>query len=120
MPTPTLADRAEDYCYLSTIGRVSGKPHTVEIWFAIDGPALYILAGGRERADFVRNAMRNSVVFVRIAQTEFGGQARIVPPGPEDERARNLLLEKYTPRSDSALEEWGREALVFAVDLVTS
>lgn len=32
---PKLAD--EDYCYLTTTGRVSGKPHTVEIWFGASG-----------------------------------------------------------------------------------
>jgi hypothetical protein len=28
---------AEPFCYLTTVGRVSGRPHTIEIWFALDG-----------------------------------------------------------------------------------
>ncbi len=28
----TLAD--EDFCYLTTTGRISGRAHTIEIWFA--------------------------------------------------------------------------------------
>ncbi len=24
----------DDYCYLTTTGHVSSKPHTIEIWFA--------------------------------------------------------------------------------------
>ena len=28
---------AEQYCYLTTTGRVSGRPHEIEIWFAV-GP----------------------------------------------------------------------------------
>ncbi len=25
----------ENYCYLTTIGRVSGNPHEIEIWFGM-------------------------------------------------------------------------------------
>ncbi len=45
-PDPALA--GEQYCYLTTTGRVTGRPHTIEIWFALDGGTLYMLAGGRE------------------------------------------------------------------------
>jgi hypothetical protein len=33
------------YCYLTTMGRVSGEPRTVEIWFGLSGRTIYILAG---------------------------------------------------------------------------
>jgi hypothetical protein len=45
----SLAD--EDFCYPTTIGRVSGRPHTIEIWFAIEGHTLYMLSGGRDLSD---------------------------------------------------------------------
>ena len=44
---PALA--AEDYCYLTTTGRVSGEPREIEIWFALEGGSLYMLSGGRDR-----------------------------------------------------------------------
>jgi hypothetical protein len=34
----SLAD--EDYCYLTTAGRVSGEPREIEIWFGLDGRTL--------------------------------------------------------------------------------
>jgi hypothetical protein len=43
---------AEDFCYLTTRGRVSGRPHTIEIWFAQSERTLYMLAGGREGSDW--------------------------------------------------------------------
>jgi len=110
-----LAD--EDYCYLTTTGRVSGRPHTVEIWFAIEGRTLYVLAGGGRRADFVRNAEREPKVTVRIGERTFDGRARVVEDGDEDALARRLLLAKYRPRYRGGLGEWGRTALPFAVDL---
>lgn len=40
-----VASADEDFCYLTTRGRVSGQPHEIEIWFAADGETLYMLAG---------------------------------------------------------------------------
>jgi deazaflavin-dependent oxidoreductase (nitroreductase family) len=112
-------DRNADYCYVTTTGRVTGRPHTIEIWFALEGETLYILAGGRERSDWVRNARKTPTVTVRIGETTFAGRARIVEPDTdEDALARRLLLEKYGPRYSGDLSNWGRTALPVAIDLV--
>ena len=34
-----------DYCYLTTTGRRTGRPHRIEIWYAADGYTLYAPAG---------------------------------------------------------------------------
>jgi deazaflavin-dependent oxidoreductase (nitroreductase family) len=107
----------EDYCYLTTTGRVTGNPHTIEIWFGARGDTIYILAGGRHRSDWVRNARKQPAVTVRIGATTFDAVARVVEPdAAEDALARRLLLEKYA-KSDSDLDEWGRTALPVAIDL---
>jgi deazaflavin-dependent oxidoreductase (nitroreductase family) len=111
-----LAD--EDYCYITTAGRVSGKPHTVEIWFGASGDTIYVLAGKGHDADFVKNAKKEPAADVRIGETMFIGQARVVGDAIEDALARRLLLEKYAPpRYDGDLGEWGRDALAVAFDL---
>jgi deazaflavin-dependent oxidoreductase (nitroreductase family) len=116
-PDPrTLA--SEDFCYLTTTGRVTGKPHEIEIWFAIDGETLYMLSGGRERSDWVKNLQRTSGVTVHISGQRFEGHARVVEDSGEDELARQLLVEKYERRSGS-LSNWRRSALPVAVDLAT-
>jgi deazaflavin-dependent oxidoreductase (nitroreductase family) len=107
----------EDFCYLTTRGRASGLPREIEIWFALRGTTLYMLSGGRDRADWVKNIQRDPGVSVRIAGTRFAGRARILPEGQEDQLARRLLVEKYRERDDSDLDEWGRTALPVAVDL---
>jgi hypothetical protein len=109
---------AEDYCYLTTRGRVTGRPHTVEIWFGTSGSTIYVLAGGGYSADFVKNAMRHPEVWVRFAKRRrvYASRARIVRSGAEDALARRLLLEKYSPHYDD-LDEWGRDALPVAFDL---
>jgi deazaflavin-dependent oxidoreductase (nitroreductase family) len=113
---PALANA--DYCYVTTTGRITGKPHTIEIWFALEGETLYILAGGRERSDWVRNARKTPDVSVRIGETAFAARARIIEPDTDDDAlARRLLLEKYGPRYSGDLSNWGRTALPVAIDL---
>jgi deazaflavin-dependent oxidoreductase (nitroreductase family) len=106
----------EDFCYLTTTGRVTGRPHTIEIWFATDGHTLYMLSGGRAGSDWVRNLQRAPEVTVRIADECFEGRARVVEEGEEDELARSLLIEKYESTPGS-LSNWRRTALPIAVDL---
>ena len=50
----------QDYCYLTTIGRVSGRPHEIEIWFGVKASSLYLLAGGGTGLARLRTSM-NSV-----------------------------------------------------------
>ncbi len=112
---PSLAN--EDYCYLTTTGRVSGEPREIEIWFGLEGNTLYMLSGGRDRSDWVKNLIREPQVTVRIADRTFAGRARIVTDADEDARARRLLLEKYRPGYSGDLSSWGETALPVAVDL---
>jgi deazaflavin-dependent oxidoreductase (nitroreductase family) len=111
---PTLAD--EDFCYLTTTGRVSGRPHTIEIWFAFEGRTLYMLSGGREKSDWVKNLRRDSAVTLRIGDSLSEGRARVVSDAAEDALARRLLLEKYQGRYGGDLSRWGTTALPVAVD----
>jgi deazaflavin-dependent oxidoreductase (nitroreductase family) len=109
----------EDFCYLTTTGRVTGRSHTIEIWFALDGHTLYMLSGGRDGSDWVKNLQRAPEVMVSIADERFEGRARVVEDGEEDELARSLLIEKYESTPGS-LSNWRRTALPVAVDLLTS
>jgi hypothetical protein len=60
----------DDFCYLTTRGRVTGHPHEIEIWFALgpasDGATLYLMSGGDDRSDWVRNLLAEHAVTVRI------------------------------------------------------
>ncbi|MDQ3911434.1 MAG: nitroreductase family deazaflavin-dependent oxidoreductase [Actinomycetota bacterium] len=116
MPQDLQALATEDFCYLTTTGRVTGRPHTIEIWFAIDGETLYMLSGGRDRSDWVRNVQRTPEVTVHIGGERFGGRGRIVEDAEEDELARKLLIEKYE-RNPGSLASWRSSALPVAVDL---
>ena len=117
--SPTLQPFADDdFCYLTTTGRVTGQPHTIEIWFALAECTLYMLSGSHT-SDWVKNLLRMPDVAVRLGESTFAGRARVVAQADEDAQARRLVLEKYEPRSSDDLSGWGRTALPVAVDLAT-
>jgi deazaflavin-dependent oxidoreductase (nitroreductase family) len=107
----------EQYCYLTTTGRVTGQPHRIEIWFAIDQDKLYMLSGAGDRSDWVRNLRRDPVVKVEIGTGTFQGRARVVTDPTESERARALVHDKYAPGYRGDLTSWRRTSLPIGVEL---
>jgi deazaflavin-dependent oxidoreductase (nitroreductase family) len=101
-------------CYLETTGRVTGQPHEIEIWFAVDAAdtdTVYLLSGGHDRADWVKNIRHQRRVRLRIGRETFGGNATIVEGAPQDPLARAALLEKYQPGHGDDLSDWARRSL---------
>ena len=107
----------EEFAYLTTIGRRSGREHRIEIWFGISGGMLYVLSGGGDRSDWVRNLRADPRVRIRIGEVEQPARARVVTDGGEDGTARRLLAAKYQGwREGAELSTWARTALVVAVE----
>ena len=105
-----------DFCYLTTTGRHTGTPHRIEIWFALGDGVAYILSGGGDRSDWVRNLMISSEVVLEIGDVKRTTRARVVSDPAEDALARRIVLEKYRPRDGGDLRDWGRLSLPIAVD----
>jgi deazaflavin-dependent oxidoreductase (nitroreductase family) len=112
-----LASADDDFCYLVTTGRVTGRPHEIEIWFAADGDTFYLLAGAGDRSDWVRNLRASPRVTVRVRDTTYAATARVVNPPDEQRRARTLVFDKYQPRSSGSLDAWREYALPVALEL---
>jgi deazaflavin-dependent oxidoreductase (nitroreductase family) len=114
-----LAEHAGDsVCHLQTTGRTSGRPRTIEIWFATDGERLYLLAGGRDRAHWVRNLRADPHVRVRIGGRTFGGRARVTEGEGREPLARRLLAAKYQGWSEGLpLSRWAAGSLPVEVVL---
>ena len=82
MDPETLA--ALDFCYVTTKGRRSGSPHTIEIWFALHGDVVYLLAGGTEESDWVKNLRADPTVGLRLGDRDLICQGRLVDDPEED------------------------------------
>lgn len=110
----------EKYCYLTTTGRVTGKPHEIEIWFGLSGNSLYLLSGGGHSSDWVKNLKAHPAVKVRLGKQTYQATARIVEDTEEQGLARNLLAAKYYHwETGKPLNEWAATALPVALDLRT-
>jgi deazaflavin-dependent oxidoreductase (nitroreductase family) len=106
----------EPFCYLTTTGRRTGRPHEIEIWFALDDGTFYLLSGGGRGSDWVLNLAAEPVVQLRVAERSFEARARVVPQGPEDTRARHLLAAKYQNwKEGEPLSTWAQTALAIAI-----
>jgi deazaflavin-dependent oxidoreductase (nitroreductase family) len=110
---------SEPYAYLTTIGRRSGRPHRIEIWFGMQDGRIYLLSGGRDRSDWVRNVMANPQITIEVGNEAHSGTARVLRAGTDmDRTARDLLVEKY--REGDNLDEWGRTSLAVVIEFEDS
>ena len=109
----------DDFCYLTTIGRKSGLERTIEIWFALRGSSLYMLSGGLDHSDWVKNIQVEPRVRVSIRDFSVAGRARTVAPNTdEDSLARRLLAGKYQGwREGKRMSGWARTSLPVVVEL---
>ena len=97
------ADQSEpQFIYVTTTGRVSGKPREIEIWFVESADKLYILAEHFLKAQWVQNINRNPRIRVRLGGREFDATARILDRKADSaawQMAQQLAREKY---------DWGK------------
>lgn len=108
--------------YLTTTGRVTGKAHEIEIWFAADpddGTTIFMLSGGRDRSDWVRNVRASPHVSLRLGATTYRGAVRIIAPDePLDLHAREIVAAKYQGwRAGQPFSQWAHESLAVVIEL---
>ena len=116
MLPPTL--RAASVCYLETTGRTTGRRRVIEIWFAAEGETLYLLAGGRDGARWVRNLRADPRARVRIGGRTYRATAVFVEGTDEEPAARRSVAAKYQGWADGApLSRWARDSLPVALRL---
>jgi deazaflavin-dependent oxidoreductase (nitroreductase family) len=71
-----LAD--EQVLYLTTIGRRTGLPREIEIWFVVRCERFYLFAETREAAGWIKNIRHNPKVTVRIGDWQTEATARVL------------------------------------------
>lgn len=106
-------------CYITTVGRLSGRQHRIEIWYLESGADLFLLSGNGERADWVRNMRAHPTVLVELpppAAAAFpGARPYTADLGPvEEERSiRERMDARYHDRlPGQALSDWVTDSLV--------
>ena len=116
MSSDTLSEpkNAPLYLYLTTIGRKTGNPHEIEIWFVEYGGRYYLMSEFPEEADWVKNIQNDSAVSFRIGSRSaeaVAGTGRIVDHARAPElvaAVARLMQEKYN-WSDGQIVELERK-----------
>jgi deazaflavin-dependent oxidoreductase (nitroreductase family) len=81
-------------CRLVTVGRKSGAPRTVTIWFALDGDDV-VLAGGPDGPHWYRNLKACEDVEIRIGRYRLHGRAQAIEDESGAEAIRRCFLRRY-------------------------
>ena len=113
MDLVSVAD--EKYIYLTTIGRRTGRPHTVELWFAVAQGNLYLSHEGKY-TDWMKNILNNNRLTFTIKSLNGEGAARIVGGGDAFETGKSALYRKYygAARKD-IIDDWFSESTVIEI-----
>jgi deazaflavin-dependent oxidoreductase (nitroreductase family) len=103
----------EQVLNLTTVGRKSGLPRTVEIWFVVYQQRIYLLAEHGLRTHWVRNIQVNPVVAIRLTRHRFRARGRVLDAAQDQlewQAVTSLSHKKYgwgdgLPVAFEALEE---------------
>jgi deazaflavin-dependent oxidoreductase (nitroreductase family) len=90
----------ERFLYLTTTGRVSKLPRTIEIWFVEHASSFYVVAERRERAQWVQNLERDPAVRFRVCARgdegpEVAAVARVVREAETVDAVSRLMVARY-------------------------
>jgi len=109
----------EECCDITTIGRRSGNPHEIEIWFGVIDDTMYLISGNGPNADWYRDALADPHVAVRLAGAVHRGVARAVTDPDERHRVGDLMGDKYRWDGDASIgltrHAWCYEVPVLAI-----
>ncbi len=89
----TAINQEEQFLYLTTVGRKTGLPREIEIWFTHVGAAYYLIAEHRAQANWVKNIQYNPHLTFRVGAQRFAGNGRAL-----DEKAEAALWQAVAER----------------------
>jgi len=94
------------YLYLTTVGRRSGLPREIEIWFTRRDSRDYVISEHSGQANWVRNLLAEPRVRWRVRETTYSGRARVLDAAADAEllqEIQQLSRKKY---------DWGEGLVV--------
>ena len=98
--------RKEKFAYLTTIGRKTGKAHTVELWFAFAKGKIFLSHEG-SFTDWMKNMVHRRMVRLRIGKLSLEADGKILKGGESRELGKNSLYEKYYgPAPKATIDDW--------------
>jgi hypothetical protein len=114
-----LTDIAQGrHLYLTTFGRITGRRHTVELWFAINDGHIYLSHEGTT-TDWMKNLRKIDQVEIAITGNRFTGRARIVAEIAIFDRGKHALYHKYYGSAPAdTIDDWFSESSVIEISAI--
>ena len=82
------------------------------------GDSLYLISGGGDRSDWVKNLVAEPAATVRVGDETRPVKGRVpVHPGEERTVAVDRLHAKYADQVSGTRAEWKRDAFIVALDI---
>jgi deazaflavin-dependent oxidoreductase (nitroreductase family) len=108
----------EKHIHLTTRGRKTGNPHTVELMFAVAGNKIYLSHEGAY-TDWMKNILKDGRVEFKIGNIQFKGNGRIVKTGDIFETGKHALYLKYYGKADEdTINDWFSESTVIEISRI--
>lgn len=104
--------------FLTTKGRRTGRPHRVELWFAVSDGKIFLSHEGRY-TDWMKNLRKESMVSLRIGDVNFSGNARIVDEKGLFNSGKHALYQKYYgAASKEVIDDWFSDSTVVEISSI--
>ncbi len=115
-PQITAELEQHQYLYLTTSGRKTGKPHRIEIWFTVHNQRIYLISGGDNRSDWVKNLLADPTVDIEIGSQRWRATAR--PDRSRQHPVRERLAGRYQNwQPDQPLTNWATTGLIIELTI---
>ncbi len=102
----------ERRCLLTTPGRITGRRHTVELWFVPAEGGAYLMSGSGGLTQWSLNLQAEEQGVLRIADRSWLGRAAFLPHGDERTGVLAAFHTKYDPPGKDRTAAWARSATV--------
>ena len=108
----------EKLIHVTTLGRITLKPHMVELWFAESRGWVYLSHEGKE-TDWMKNIRKNGDVSFEIGGRNFAGTAHLLEDNSEENwEGKVALYEKYYGKaSNETIEDWFSLSKLLLIEL---
>jgi deazaflavin-dependent oxidoreductase (nitroreductase family) len=89
---------SQQFLYLTTTGRKTGKPHKIEIWFVARDGKYYLVSERGGRSHWVQNLESDQKISFSVGKDAYRGRGRAIDRKKEPELAAKvaaLMNAKY-------------------------
>ncbi|TLY15683.1 MAG: nitroreductase family deazaflavin-dependent oxidoreductase [Thaumarchaeota archaeon] len=80
----------QQFLYLTTTGRKTGKPHKIEIWFVARDGKYYLVSEHQDRSHWVQNLKDDPKISFTVGKDTYRGRGRMIDRKNESELAAKI------------------------------